>query len=363
MDLLYYLANKPIKGFFCPHCFDWHTGEGGKTIAEYFKEEKMQYKHTLSSDDPFKQENQFCCKQNCVAPPYGIAHPVSVDFIYDIVFKNGVLNFAGSADSRYYHGCEADANFKGNISLQEIVNNCVLSEIHDNYLDVYFFLNCYKLHSCFECKRYGNEYYMCEDFESVLEQNELFYHEHSPRTHFTTLLGFRYKIEKGDPIFNCEKLRRMYNDFKRKILLLKKRIPALERLIDILQNNGLIKNPNEIQEVNNIKSELEALLSKVTEVNRKVSELYGESEDNIFSEKDKQRDGRFYKIDMSLPLMGFWKQNLIAHKKAKEDMEQEAGEIITIYMGIQSELNNIKNKVDQIAEKLRQIQGKQFMEF
>lgn len=357
MDLLYYLANKPIKEFFCPHCFGWHQG-GGETIAEYFKREKLQ-------DSVIPKRTEICCHEKENFTPKGIYFPCRVAHIYKIVFENGIFNLYCMADFMQNRGCITRGDFIGNITLQEIVNNCVRSEIHGNNLDIYFFLNCTKFRSCLECEFHGNEYYMCDEFGGWLEKNELFYHEHSPRPRFTALLGFRYTIEEGDPIFNSEKLRRLYNDIKRRIFELKKRIFTLKRLIDILQRNDLIKNPKDMQDANNIKTELEALTSKMAEFNRKVSELYGESEDNIFSEKSKLRGPNLnpYQILDSPLVMELCEKNLFFQKKSKEYEEQEAGEIITIYRGIQPELANIENKVNQIAEKLRQIQRKQFMEF
>ena len=362
MDLLHYLSRKPITAVFCPHCYSWHRLTGESTIAEYFDDDSQ-------NSNSFKN---YWCDNTSIN--YEISQytgfPKRVYKNYHLKVRNETLYFSGlTEECGFDRGkCIFNSNsIEGHISIQDIPNNCVLSKIHNGYLDIFFHIDCHPPFPCSKCRIYGPEeyYYKCEIFEQIMTNNVLYYHEHDIRSHYTIMLGFRFKLEEGD-VFNTEKLRRAYNSLKHKLFISQSLISALKKQVYMLQTY-ILKDSNELQALDTIDKELETLSTKLVESNRKVSKLYGEPEDSYrYSEEydtSKIRNQAINKIYPSLDWVDYKRRYAIYQKKIRDYIEQKASEVLKTYEGIQSEVSTIKDRIDSISETLKQIQNKHSLKF
>lgn len=366
MDLLHYLTQKSVTAVFCPHCYSWLGVTGESTIAEYFDDE---YPCDFKNRNSFK--NYWCDNKDIIISiqkPVGF--PRKVNNNYSLKVRNTTLYFSGYAT---YPGCDGgrclmNNPIEGSISIQDIANNYVLSRIHDGYLDIYFHIDCHPPFPCSKCGIYGPEeyYYKCKDFENIMTSNVLYYHEHDIRSHYTILLGFRFNLDEGDSVFNTEKLRRAYNSLKHKLVISRFSISALKKQIYMLQTY-ILKDSNELQALDTIDKELETLSTQLVKLNRKVSNLYGISEnsDGYSEEYDtsKIRTQAINEIYPSLDWEDYKRRYAIYQKKIRDYIEQKASEVLKTYEGIQSEVSKIKDRVDSISETLKQIQHKHSLKF
>lgn len=285
MDLMYYLTQKPITAFLCPHCLKWHEVPKSQeifTIKDFLNKAKFE---TAAG---YKDKYIYCYNSVASGRPEQVFGYDIPKRNYYLEFKDNSIFFKGHTQEAYRHpfDCAYHRSISGSTTLENIINNCIISDMDDGSLEIIFFIECAVDSYCFECSRYGKENYpfLCSNYQDLILQNDLYYHEDKVRPHCAYVFGFKYKVSEGDPISNLEQVRRKSYFLLDALSVSQNNIYNLRTLVSGIQKY-ITKDSEDLQTIDTISEKIDALLDSLVVLYNMINS-YGETIDSTVAHQE-----------------------------------------------------------------------------